>query len=173
MWSSAGTCLTLRRHGGVPRWQALTRLAPPMHRPPPPRPTENFPNSDSGTCLGDSGGPLISPGTSAAGDRQIGITSWTGACGAPAAPSALGWLLFGCSGGGGGQGSRRCLLAARSHLVPSHQWAAVTRCSPYHACCPPGVFTDIGEVFPWIEDKVRQLTGDVLPSRWTPLPMPK
>lgn len=142
--------------------------------------SENFPNSDSGTCLGDSGGPLVVTGHSASGDRQvgrmaaaaagngtshapptslpspppppaplqIGITSWTGACGAPTAPSEWGCMHDG-------------------HCVHAPAWPSGLPVTPTHtppALPPPpaGVFTDVGEVYPWIAAGVQELTGDEL-----------
>lgn len=41
---------------------------------------------------------------------------------------------------------------------PSH----VAHPSSAASLTPPGVFTDVGEVFPWIAAGVQQLTGDEL-----------
>lgn len=57
-------------------------LASP-HAPLPGSPTENYPYRGYGFCAGDSGGPLLVDGGSAANDRQVGIVSWGPAnCGA-------------------------------------------------------------------------------------------
>lgn len=69
--------------------------------------TRNYPNSNGGFCVNDSGGPLIQDGLTSRTDRVVGLTSWgPGSCNSPDFPY---------------------------------------------------VFTDVGEVYPWIEATMAEM----------------
>ena len=139
----------------------------------PPSAAENFPNAGAGFCAGDSGGPFIVDGGSAAADRQMGIVSWgPGKCGETVnTPCERGCEVAGWLAGWPVGLQQHAPEAAVSLALPP---AAETSCAtlpPPHLPCPllpagppppPDGFTDVGEVFPWINQQVFEMTGDWL-----------